>query len=150
MLALAFRKRPPDDLIATVGGVIRANAMAGSNRVDERITVDDRVAHSLGVARAALLTTAGVSYKVLLRDLSFSGALALATGVPAAAVAQPAALSVAVDDGAVSLAIPGRIVRAEQMELHQGVTAVALQFEMRAVPELYKVRISEYLAKPKS
>ena len=150
IMSLQFRKRPPGDLIETVGTVLRANAMAASKRSDERIAVDDRVAVALGFGRNAQLLVDNSAHRALLRDLSFSGALTVTAGVPTSSLGSPAALRLSVEGDRALVTIAGRVVRAEHVEAHDNLVAVAIQFETTAVPELYRLRLSRYLAKPRA
>lgn len=144
IMTLEFTQRPPDDLIQILGTLLEANSNA-QRRKDERIIITPETMKKLGLeSREAVLIVEGAAHRVVLRDLSFSGAKVLAPGFASALTGKPASLRIAKGDQVVEMTLPGVVRRIEEVGGRTDILAVGLEYT-GDVPMTYKLLINAYL-----
>lgn len=144
-ISMTFTQRPSDDLIAILGQLLEAN-INSTKRREERIEIDPESIRKIGLSsRDAVLYVDEVPRKCILRDLSFSGAKVLVTGVAKFLDQKPARLKLFFDDGKESHTLPGKIVRFDEFAEQKGIGAAGIQFDEQHTPMRYKMRLNEYL-----
>ncbi|MGA2977801.1 MAG: PilZ domain-containing protein [Spirochaetia bacterium] len=142
---LEFTQRPPDDLIQILGTLLEANSNA-QRRKDERIVVNPETMKKLGLeSREATLIADGVPRKCVLRDLSFSGAKVVTTGVADSLAGKDAALKIARGEQAPEMTIPCVIRRIDEVGGRKDVLAVSMEYPSEP-PMTYKLLINSYLS----
>ncbi len=146
---LEFTKRPPDDLISIIGQLLDA-AAASQKRKEERITLDVQSIKRLGLkSKGAQLFVQGVPRHCIIRDLSFSGAKVIISGLAKFVLDKEAILRFETYNNAV-MSIPGKTIRHEEVEGRKDLAAIAVTFEEEKVPMEYKMIINDYLRQHKS
>lgn len=141
---LEFTQRPPDDLIATIGGLLEAN-MNSSKRKEERIQVDANSIRKLGLtSKAGQLIIGGIPRPCIIRDVSFSGAKVVVSGVAKFLLGKDCQLHIETNEQR-AFNIPAQIVRNEPVEGRKDLTAIALNFREEQIPIEYKMLINEFL-----
>lgn len=142
-VTMTFTQRPSDDLIGILGLLLEAN-INSKKRKEERIEINPETMRKLGLpSKDALVYIDKEPRKCLLRDLSFSGAKVLMTGV--AAPDTEVKLVIPTDVGRPADEIIGKVVRYDEFPDKPGIGAVGIQFDEQQVSMEYKVRLNEYL-----
>ena len=148
-ITLEYTQRPADDLIAILGQLLETNVNSKKRR-EERIDVTDEVQRSLGLrTKSIFLYIEGIPRKSLLRDISFSGAKCITSGIAKFLENKNVSVSLEFDDKKTPMQIPGKIIRYENVQGRKDIVALAILFEESKVPMDYKMRINEYLRIPK-
>lgn len=143
LLSLEFTQRPPDDLIERLGELLEANANA-SRRREARVDIHPATVKALGLeGKEAVLRIGGSPRNCILRDLSFSGARVLLFGASAQMVGAPVVLEPRFGTG--SVALPGTVLRHEEVAGREDIGAVAIRFDDAQVPLGYKLALNGYL-----
>ncbi|MBT3273555.1 MAG: PilZ domain-containing protein, partial [Spirochaetales bacterium] len=115
-------------------------------RKDERIDINAESIRKIGlVSKNAILFVDEVPRKCIIRDLSFSGAMILVTGVGKFLVDKDAKLSIEIEDRANPVVLKSKIVRFEEYPDQKGIGTVAIGFYEEEIPMAYKMRINDYL-----
>ncbi len=144
LIAMEFTQRPPDDLIQVLGLLLEANANS-QRRKDERIVINPESLKKLGLeSKESFVYVEGVPRKCIVRDLSFSGAKVLATGIAKFLTDKKASLKLSRGDPPEEFSIPAEITRVENVEGRKEIVALALQFSGDP-PIGYKLMINGYL-----
>jgi hypothetical protein len=143
-ISLNYTQRPPDDLIETLGELLEANANSQKRR-EERVLITVDSLRKLGLtSKNTTLTVDAIPRKCIIRDLSFSGAKVIIMGVAKLLVNRAAVLRLeTADRGPVNLS--GTVLRFESVEGRSDIAALAIQFDEKAVPMEYKMRLNTYL-----
>jgi len=148
-VTLEFTQRPAEDLIGILGRLLETN-INSKKRKEERIEVTDEVQRSLNLkSKNVYLYIEGVPRKGILRDLSFSGAKCITSGVAKFIMNKSVHLSLDFEDQKTPMQVPGKIIRHESVQDRKDIIALAILFEETKVPMDYKMRINEYLRLPK-
>jgi hypothetical protein len=149
IFSLQFSQRPPDDLIEIMGRMLDAN-INSAKRKDERIMITPESMRRLHInSKDTAVFIQKVPRRCILRDLSFSGAKVIMMGVSKFLVDKDAALRIDFDDPRDAFLIPGKFVRAEDVEGRKELVALAIEFDEKQIPMGYKVRINDYLGQVK-
>ena len=144
-ITLKYTQRPSDDLISVLGTLLEANINA-KRRKEERIDINPESIRKLGLkSKEGLMYIDGVPRKCIIRDLSFSGAQVLVTGVAKFLLNKDAVLRIDLDDGNTSLSVPAKVVRFEEFQDRKGIGTVGLHFNEDKVSIEFKMRLNEYL-----
>lgn len=142
---LQFSQRPPDDLIEIMGRLLDAN-INSAKRKDERIVISPESIRRLNItSKDTAVFIQKVPRRCILRDLSFSGAKIIMMGVSKFLVDKEASLRIDFDDPREAFLIPGKFIRAEDVEGRKELVALAIVFDEKQVPMGYKMRINDYL-----
>ncbi|ADK81705.1 PilZ domain-containing protein [Sediminispirochaeta smaragdinae] len=147
---LEFTQRPPDDLIGILGTLLEASVNS-KKRKEERIQIDANSIRKLGLtSKAGQLRVESIPRPCIIRDLSFSGAKVVVSGVAKFLLGKECHLHLeTVEQRAFNL--PATIVRSEEVEGRKDLTAVAIQFLEEQTPIEYKVMLNDYMkARPVS
>ena len=145
LFTLQFTQRPPDDLIEIMGRVLDANVNS-SKRRDERILITCETQRKIRlVSKESATFVQAVPRRCILRDLSFSGAKLITTGVAKFLIDKEAGLRVDFDDPRESFMVKGKFIRVENVEGKKEMIALAMEFDDAVVPMGYKIRINEFL-----
>lgn len=148
-ITLDFTQRPADDLIAILGRLLETNVNS-KKRKEERIEVTDEVQRSLGLkSKSTYIYIESIPRKCILRDISFSGAKCITSGIGKFLDNKPIHLSLEFDDAKKPTQIPGTIIRHEAVQGRKDILALAIHFDEASVPMDYKMRINEYIRVPK-
>lgn len=145
-ISLKFTQRPSDDLISILGILLEANINA-SRRKEERIEINPESLRKIGLkSRDALIFIDNVPRKCILRDISFSGAQVLTSGVAKFVLNKEAKIRMDVDDQQNAIVLQGKIVRFEEYEeSDKPIGTIGLHFHEKNLPMDFKIRINEYL-----
>jgi hypothetical protein len=143
---LQFTQRPPDDLIEIMGRMLDAN-INSAKRKDERILITPESMRRLHLAsKDTAVFIQKVPRRCILRDISFSGAKIIMMGVSKFLVDKDVALRIDFDDPREAFLIPGKFVRAEDVEGRKELLALGLVFNEKQIPMGFKMRINDYLS----
>lgn len=144
-ITVKYTQRPSDDLISIIGQLLEANINSKKRR-EERVEIDPDSIRKIGLAsKDTILFVDDVPRKAILRDISFSGAKVLVTGVAKFLTGKVVRLKLLLDDGKESFILPGKIVRFDEFQEQKGIGAAGIQFDEPNVPMEYKMRLNEYL-----
>lgn len=144
-ITLKYTQRPSGDLISVLGTLLEANINA-KRRKEERIDINPETVRKLGLqSKEGVLFVDGVPRKCILRDLSFSGAQVLITGVAKFLLNRDAVLKINLDDNEAGLTVPAKVVRFEEFADQKGIGTVGLHFNENEVSMEYKMRLNEYI-----
>lgn len=136
LLAVIFSHRPAEGFLQAHGTYLNLKKEANQRR-EERLPLNSETKELLGLS--SLNTTVIVDHierKCLLRELSYSGARVILTGVAPFLLDKPFTLAIPLV-GRTPLDIPGKIVRAEAVEGHKGLAVIALGYHQDRVPVDY-------------
>ncbi len=151
-VTLKYTQRPSDDLIAILGTLLEANINA-KRRKEERIEINPETLRKLGfTSKNALLVVDDVPQKCIVRDLSFTGALIIISGVAEKLTEKQVALRLEIAEKRKQIAIPGKIIRFDEIPERKGIGSVAVQFNENEIPMEYKLCVNDYISmarKPK-
>lgn len=141
---LDFTQRPPDDLIAILGALLEANANSAKRR-EERIQIDANSIRKLGLqSKAGQLRIGAIPRPCIIRDLSFSGAKVVISGIAKFLINKECFFHLETTEQRI-FNIPAVIVRNEPVEGRKDLTAVALLFKEEQIPIEYKMLINDFL-----
>ena len=145
-ITLKYTQRPSDDLIATLGTLLEANINA-KRRKEERIEINPETLRKLALAsKNAMLYVNDVPRNCIVRDLSFTGASILLTGVAKFLLDKDAMLKLEIKDSRSQTSLKGKIVRFDEVPERPGIGSIALRFNEDEIPMDYKLRLNEYLS----
>ena len=145
--SLQYTQRPPDDFIDIMGRLLEAN-MNSKRRGDERILLNpDSMRRICLLTKDSFIFVQGVPRKCILRDLSFSGAKAIISGLAKFLVEKECSLRLEMDEPRESLDLKGEIVRYEDVEGRKDLTAIAIHFDDQTVPMSFKMHINDFLSR---
>jgi len=140
----AFTQKPPDSLIEILGNLLDATADS-QKRKEERITLTPDVFKALNImSKESILYVENVPRKCLLRDLSFSGAKVIVSGLGRYLLNKPAVLKIAFEDATGLLELKGIIIRDEEVSGRKDLIALALKFEDSQIPIAYKMKLNQF------
>ena len=143
-VSLEFTKRPPNDLIAVLGQILDA-ASNSQKRREERITLDVQTVKKLGLqSKGSQVYIQGVPRNCIIRDLSFSGAKVIISGVAKFLLEKEATLTLETVDNEV-ISVKGKTIRHEPVEGRKDLAAIAIKFDQDSIPMEYKLIINDYL-----
>ncbi len=145
-----FTQRPPDDFVEIIGRMLEANVNSARRREDRILLTPDTM-RRIGLARKeSTILIEGVPRRCILRDLSFSGAKVIIVGLAKFLVGKACQLRVDLEDPRETVAVPGAVVRYEDVEGRKDLTAIAIRFDEAKVPMAYKMHLNDYLGQRKS
>ncbi|HUI71645.1 MAG TPA: PilZ domain-containing protein [Spirochaetia bacterium] len=145
LLTLESIQRPPDDLIAILGTLLDANANA-QRRKGERILVTPESMKKLGLeSRESIITLNGAAHKGILRDLSFSGAKIITSGITEKAINSTVTVRIAKSEQSGELLLLGVIRRVDEVGGRKDIVAVGVEYP-REPPMSYKLLINSYIS----
>lgn len=140
----AFTQKPPDSLIEILGCLLDAT-MDSQKRKEERIIITPESTRSLGLhSKESVIFIDNVPRKCLIRDLSFSGAKIIVSGIAKYLISKPALLRIGFEEQPALTELTGVILRDEEVSGRKDLTALAMRFEESKVPIEYKMRINQY------
>lgn len=146
-LSLSFTSQPPDDLVAILGTLVEANINA-KRRGDERIPLNTENIRKLGFKpKASVLSIAGIPRACIIKDLSFSGTMAIISGIGKFLIDKEAALRVEFDDLNKPILLKGTVKRFEEVQGRKEISALGIKFEQEALPIEYKMKINDFLSR---
>jgi len=132
LLGVTFAHRPPDNFLQAQGSYLSLRQEA-NQRTEERILLSPENKDLIGVMNLnTIVTVDHIERKCLIRDLSYTGARAILTGVAPFLVDKPFTLQVPLAEGTIQ--IPGKIVRADPVEGHKGLAVIAMGYHTDHVP----------------
>ncbi|KGE73574.1 PilZ domain-containing protein [Spirochaeta lutea] len=142
---LVYTNRPPDELIYRLGTLLEANASFQQRR-EERIPATPETLSALGIdPKNVLLTIEHIPRRCIIRDLSFSGMKVIIMGFAQFLVNKPATIKLGLTEQDGSVSLSGKVIRFEQVQGRKDLAAFAIQFDEKAIPAEYKLRISNFL-----
>lgn len=144
---LSFTQRPADDLIEILGVLLEANVNS-KKRSEERILITADSLRKLGFsAKDVQVYVQGVPRKGILRDISFSGAKILISGLAKFLANKPAEFKLKLEEQDKLLSMKGKILRVESVEGRKDIAAIWMKFDEDAVPIEYKMLVNGYLTR---
>ncbi|AEE16880.1 PilZ domain-containing protein [Treponema brennaborense] len=145
VVSLAYIQRPPDALIECIGKLLEANINA-VRRKDERILLSEDAKRKLNLQKEeTIVFIDNVPRHCIIRDISFSGAKIILLGIAQFLNQKSIVLRMEFDEPPEMIAIPGRIVKTEQVQGRKDIVVVCIQFDEKHVPMSYKIHINGYL-----
>jgi len=136
LMGVAFNHRPPEGFLEAHGSYLTLKKEANQRRED-RIALTSENRELLGLSNLnTTVTVEHIDRKCLLRELSYSGARVILTGVAPFLLEKPFTLEVPFG-GSQTMKIPGNIVRAEAVEGHRGLAVIALGYHPDRIPVEY-------------
>jgi hypothetical protein len=145
-ITLKYTQRPSDDFIGTLGTLLDANINA-KRRKEERIEINPETLRKLGLAsKNAMLFVNDVPRNCIVRDLSFTGASILITGVGKFLIDKDAKLKLEIKDSKSQINLTGKIVRFDEVPDRKGIGSVAIDFNENEISMDYKLRVNDYLS----
>jgi Tfp pilus assembly protein PilZ len=144
---LTYTQRPADDLIEVVGSLLEANVNS-KKRSEERILITTESLRKLGFASKDIrLTIQNVPRKGILRDLSFSGAKLLISGIAKYLVEKEVEFKLELEDQKKILILKGKVLRVEEVEGRKDIAAIGILYDENTVPIEYKMVVNDYLTR---
>lgn len=144
-LSLEYTTKPPDDLIEMLGQVFEAHSNF-TRRKDERIELNPATIKLMGIqSKEAALVLEKRTRRCIIRDLSFSGSKVLLFGARPEDVRKTAVLQFSLLTQRESIAIPGAIVRFEEVVGRDDIGAFGIRFLEGQIPMSYKMLINNTL-----
>ena len=144
-ITLKYTQRPSDDLIASLGNLLEAN-INSQRRKEERIDINPESIRKLGLeSKNATLMVDEVPRNCIVRDISFSGAMVLVTGVAKFLLEKDAKLKLALEDRQSPIVLKGKISRFDEYPDQKSIGSVGLNFYEDEVPMAFKMKINDYL-----
>jgi hypothetical protein len=142
---IQFSNRAPDELIFRLGDLLDAQTQA-NDRKDDRIIVNPDTQRILKLAMkdAVAISIDNIPRKCILRDLSFGGAKVIIFGVPNFLVNKSSVLTLKFEDPYQTIAIPGKVLRFEEVQGRKDLAAFAIRFDDETLPSEYKLRLNQY------
>jgi len=135
LVSIVYNHRPPEGFLQIHAAFLNLKKEANQRRED-RIPLNGDAKELLGLTNLnTTVSVDAIDRKCLIRELSYSGARAILTGIAPFLVDRKIALEVPFADGKIT--IPGTIVRAEPLEGHKGLAMIALGYEEDQVPVEY-------------
>jgi hypothetical protein len=136
LMTVTFSHRPPEGFLQAHGSYLGLKKEA-NQRKEDRIPMTNQARDLMGLSNLnTTVTVDHIDRKCLIRELSYTGARAILTGVAPFLLDKPFALTVPMVDPH-PMSIPGRIVRAEPVEGHKGLAVIALGYHPDRVPVEY-------------
>lgn len=146
-LNLTYTQRPADNLIEILGSLLEANVNS-KKRSEERILITTDSLRKLGFASKDIrLAIQGVPRKGILRDLSFSGAKLIISGIAKYLVNKDVEFKLELEDQKKLLVLKGKILRVEEVEGRKDIAAIGIQYDEQSVPIEYKMVVNDYLTR---
>lgn len=144
-ITLVFLQRPSDVLIGVLGSLLEVNANA-VRRSEERIVLTPETMEKIGLeSRESCVDFGGAPRRCLLRDLSFSGAKILVSGIGEPVGQNHVTLKFVKCEQKEDMVLGGSIVRVEEVEGRNDIVALSIRFS--GEPQLgYKQKIHSYFA----
>jgi len=125
--------------------LIDANSNS-KRRKEERIVINTDSLRKMGLtSKDAQLFVEGVPRMCIVRELSFSGAKLIVTGIGKFLVGKKTVLHLELEDRKQALELAGKIVRFDPVEGRRDIAALAIQFDEESLPLDYKLLINEYI-----
>jgi hypothetical protein len=147
-LSLKFTHQPPEDLIGRLGLIIEANVNA-KKRAEDRIILNEETIKALEfLPKASALVVNGIPRACIIRDISFSGARIIISGLGKFLVNKPATIRIEFQD-LPQMLIPGEILRYEPVEGRKDLSTLAIKFIEDQVPISYRIKINDQMTKRK-
>ncbi len=140
-VSLEFTQRPSDALVGILGSLleIKSNEL---RRRDQRIVLTPENMKKIGLeSRESCLAIDGSSRRCLLRDLSFGGAKVLLSMLGLPAKPRKVLLKLEKCEVQSETVLDGSIVRVEDVEGHQDLVALSIQYSTEP-PISYKQKIN--------
>jgi hypothetical protein len=142
-ISIEFTQRPPDDLIAVLGSLLEANVNS-KKRKEERIQIDADSIRKLGLAaKTGQLRIGGVPRPCIIRDISFSGAKIVISGLAKFLIGKDCQLHLETTEQR-AFNLPANILRNEAVQGRKDLTALALHFYEEQVPIEYKIMLNDF------
>jgi hypothetical protein len=136
LLEMTFNHQPAEGFLQIQGSYLALKKEA-HQRKEDRIPLTAENKDLLGLGNLnTTITIDHIERKCLLRELSFSGAKVILTGVAPFLIDKNFSLSVPIAEKT-SVLISGKIVRAEAVEGHRGMAVIALGYQQDQVPMDY-------------
>ncbi len=144
---LTYTQRPADDLIEIVGSLLEANVNS-KKRSEERILITTESLRKMGFASKDIrLTIQNVPRKGILRDISFSGAKLLISGIAKYLVEKEVEFKLELEDQKKNLILKGKVLRVEEVEGRKDIAAIGILYDENTVPIEYKMVVNDYLTR---
>jgi hypothetical protein len=146
-VALEFSQRPSDALVGILGSLleIKSNAL---RRRDQRIVLTPENMKKIGLeSRESCVAIDGSSRRCLVRDLSFGGAKVLLSMLGLPQGPRKALLKLQKCEIQDDTVLDGSIVRVEDVEGHQDLVALSIQYSTDP-PISYKQKINSIFSSP--
>ncbi len=144
-VTLSFTQKPPDDLISTLGQLLDVDSNAKRRREDRIVMNPDSLRRLEISEKDAIVNIQGIPRKCIVRDLSFSGARLIVTGIGKFLLDKEAVLLLEFEESRRRVEIKGKIVRCDLVEGHKDLAALAVQFDEASIPLDYKIHINDAL-----
>jgi hypothetical protein len=144
-VGLEFTQRPSDTLIGIIGSLLEVNSNSVRRR-DERIVITSETMLVIGMdSKESCVDIEGAPRRCIVRDLSFSGAKILVTGVQDPREEKKVLLKLARCELKDDVVLDGSIVRVEEVAGSKDVVALSILFSSDP-PISYKQRLNSYFA----
>jgi len=142
-VALEFTQRPSDILIGIIGSLLEVNSNS-VRRKDERIVITPETMRMIGLdSKESCVDIQGAPRRCIVRDLSFSGAKILVTGVREPQEEKRVLLKLARCELKDDVVLDGSIVRVEEVAGSKDIVALSIQFSSEP-PISYKQKLNSY------
>ncbi len=144
-ITLNFTSQPPDALVSALGILIEANVNA-KRRAEERILMNQENIRKLAIKpKSSVLSITGIPRACILRDLSFSGAMVIISGIGKFLLEKEATLRLEFDDLKTFITIKGKVQRFEEVQGRKELSALGILFHQEELPIEYKMKINDFL-----
>ena len=144
LLDIEYTQRAPDDLIEKLGLLIDAKTNT-AKRAEERIELSAEVMRKLSLSKKeTIIHIENIPRRCILRDISFSGAKFIMTGIAPFLLNKDCTLKIAFEEPDTVIELRGKIIRTELVEKRKDLIATAMAYNMSSVPLSYKIRLTQY------
>lgn len=146
-LNITYTQRPADILIEILGSLLEANVNS-KKRSEERILITKESLRKLGFTSKDLqVLIEGVPRKGFLRDLSFSGAKLIISGIAKFLANKNVEFKLEMEEQKKNLILKGKILRVEEVEGRKEIAAIGIQYDENTIPIEYKMVVNDYLTR---
>ena len=131
--------------MSILGSFVEANINA-KRRSDERIPLNSENIRKLGFnPEKTSLLIEGVPRPCIMKDISFSGTLAVISGLGKFLVDKEAEVQTEFEDYNKPICLKGTVKRFEEVEGHREIVALGIMFDIENLPIEYKIKINDFL-----
>jgi hypothetical protein len=142
---LSYTKRPPDDLIKILGGIIKEKENF-EKRKGVRINLEKNTINRLGFkSNRAVAVIEKIKRPCIIKDISSGGAMILLSCIPKYIMNKKVSLFMFFKFLKKPLAVPGEIIRSEQIGDNKDIFGIGIKFDESNMPMTFAKLIHDFI-----
>ena len=142
-----FSKKPADDLIGIFGHLLDVN-ISSKKRSEVRLEVDSALLKDLGMfSKSVKLEIEQIPRMGVLKDISFSGARIIISGIAKFLMNKTVSLNLKVEDFDKPIKVSGVIKHCADVEGRKDLTIIGVKFDDDKIPMSFKTKINDAINK---